>query len=251
MSPSFPSDSPYVTAVGSTAFANGSSGAQTATTEFGSGGGFSFNNSRPSYQTDAVSTYLSSKVKMPSAGCAGGTPPHCTGRATPDVSFFGERFPVIDKPGTSTPDLVGGTSASTPSFGGVISRLNEERLKNGKVLGFVNPLLYKNPSVLTDVSLGSNIQGDGFGELFCYGCQNKTCCSSPWPGVPGGATGPMGIKCTWEQVDKTWGMCSPDPSQAEGWNAAPGWDPATGLGTPDFPKMLALVKGLNARELAR
>ena len=28
-------------------------------------------------------------------------------------------------------------------------------------------------------------------------------------------------------------------SLSEGWKCLPGWDPATGLGTPIFPKMLA------------
>ena len=58
-------------------------------------------------------------------------------------------------------EAVGGTSAASPSFAGVIALLNSESLEStGKPLGFLNPLLYKmaadQPSTFVDVTSGSN-----------------------------------------------------------------------------------------------
>ena len=51
---------------------------------------------------------------------------------------------------------VGGTSASTPAFAGMISLINEALLqKGGKQLGFLNPFLYHNEDEgFTDVTIG-------------------------------------------------------------------------------------------------
>ncbi|CAG8975991.1 hypothetical protein HYALB_00011546 [Hymenoscyphus albidus] len=85
-----------------------------------------------------------------------------------------------------------GTSASAPTFGVIINMVNKERAAVGKgPVGFVNPVLYGNSRVLTDVRFGSN---------------------------PGCGTG--------------------------GFNASEGWDPVTGLGTPNYPEMLGLFMGL-------
>lgn len=44
---------------------------------------------------------------------------------------------------------------STPIFAAIINRINEERLNAGKkVLGFLNPSLYANPSMLNDITNG-------------------------------------------------------------------------------------------------
>ena len=43
-------------------------------------------------------------------------------------------------------------SASAPAFAGMVSLLNEARLKAGKpTMGFLNPFLYANPDAFTDV----------------------------------------------------------------------------------------------------
>ena len=89
---------------------------------------------------------------------------------------------------------VGGTSASTPSWGAVISLLNEECLTASggkKTLGFVNPLLYKSADAFNDITKGNNAVGENAGN---------------------------------------------------GWSCTKGWDAATGLGTPNFPKLQAAVK---------
>lgn len=70
--------------------------------------------------------------------------------------------------------------------------VNSVRLNVGKSpVGFINPVLYKYPGILNDITGGGN-----------QGC-----------GTPG-------------------------------FTAVSGWDPVTGLGTPNFPRMVALWLGL-------
>ena len=110
-------------------------------------------------------------------------------RAFPDVSANGANY-VVAVDGEFS--LVYGTSASSPTFGSVVTLINEARLKIGKnPVGFMNPALYAHPYVLNDITKGGN-----------QGC-----------GTPG-------------------------------FQSEPGWDPVTGLGTPNFVKMLALFLGL-------
>jgi len=185
LSPSFPASVPYALAVGSTFFESGLSGEEQATTQFGSGGGFSYDYQIPSYQADVVKAYL---AKSPLIGSKSYAP---NGRASPDVALLGEKFAVEDGGRVMA---VGGTSASTPSWGAVISLLNEECLTASggqKTLGFVNPLLYKNADAFNDITKGNNAVGENAGN---------------------------------------------------GWSCTTGWDAATGLGTPNFPKLQAAVK---------
>ena len=110
------------------------------------------------------------------------------GRATPDVSALGEGYQVYLR---GKPNAVGGTSASAPTFAGLVSLLNEARLQDGKAaMGFLNPFLYKNADAFFDVTKGTNAIGRG--------------------------TGPIKY----------------------GFNCTKGWDPATGIGTPMFDKLL-------------
>ncbi|KAH9218824.1 peptidase S8/S53 domain-containing protein [Leptodontidium sp. 2 PMI_412] len=129
------------------------------------------------------------------------------GRGFPDVAAQGYRFHVINQNGSGvlTDILVGGTSASAPAFAGIISLLNNARLSAGsKPLGFLNPWLYSvGKKGLTDI-------------------------------VGGGSKGCTG-------VDQYSGLPTPYVPYA-GWNATKGWDPVTGLGTPDFKVLLDLVE---------
>merc|ERR1711972_775489 len=74
---------PYALSVGSTFFESGLSGEEQATTQFGSGGGFSYDYSMPSYQSQAVQAYMDEKHQIGSKKYAAG------GRASPDVSLLG------------------------------------------------------------------------------------------------------------------------------------------------------------------
>ena len=62
-----------------------------------------------------------------------------------------------------------GTSASSPALAGLLTLINEGRLRNGdKPLGFVNPLLYRayafDPSIFNDVSGPVN---NGCTHIYC------------------------------------------------------------------------------------
>lgn len=123
------------------------------------------------------------------------------GRGFPDVAAQGYRFHVIDK---GQDKLISGTSAASPAFAGIISLLNSQRILNGKKpLGFLNPWIYSEGyKGLNDITTG--------GSLGCDGTNYYT--QGPTPIVPGA-----------------------------GWNATQGWDPVTGWGTPDYPRLLQLA----------
>jgi len=148
--PSWPASSPYVTAVGSTMFTGAVGSQQQATTEFGSGSGFSSMFNRPAFQAAAVNTFLTNQASQ--------LPPNSVwsrnGRATADVSALGEGFQVLVD---GSVEIVGGTSASTPTFSAMIGLINDVLVSAGKKpLGYLNPWLYKNPGAFTDIVLGSD-----------------------------------------------------------------------------------------------
>lgn len=105
----------------------------------------------------------------------------------------------------------GGTSASTPVVAGIIALLNDARLRAGKKpLGFINPLLYSIGSgALNDITKGGSV-----------GCNGIDAISGQQ--IPGAGIIPYAR-----------------------WNATVGWDPVTGLGTPNFDKLKALVLTLS------
>ncbi|KAF7587483.1 polynucleotide 3'-phosphatase [Aspergillus hancockii] len=126
-----------------------------------------------------------------------------TGRAFPDVAAQGVDFAVYDK---GVLGQFSGTSASAPAFSAIIALLNDARLRAGKpTLGFLNPWLYKGGRKgLNDIVHGGST-----------GCDGK----SRFGGASDG------------------GPVVPYAS----WNATKGWDPVTGLGTPDFAKLVKLA----------
>ncbi|KAF7309456.1 Subtilisin-like protein [Mycena indigotica] len=141
--PAFPASCPFVTAVGGTTRVNPEVGISF------SGGGFSRYFSQPSYQTTAVSTFLTGLgTKFAGLYNAGG-------RAYPDVSAASNGFQVVISGRTSS---VGGTSASSPTVAAIVSLLNDFRISEGKApLGFLNPLIYSTASTgFNDIVSGSN-----------------------------------------------------------------------------------------------
>ena len=121
------------------------------------------------------------------------------GRGFPDVAAQGVKYAFYNKGSGS---LFMGTSCSSPAFGAIVALLYDARLKAKKPsLGFLNPLLYSNPDALNDIVLGGSTGCDG---------------NARFHGSPNG---------------------SPVIPYAS-WNATIGWDPVTGLGTPNFPKLL-------------
>jgi subtilase family serine protease len=117
-----------------------------------SGGGFSFEYSRPSYQDKAVTSYISSTT-LPSESYF-----NKNGRGYPDISALSTNYNILV---TGEEFPISGTSASTPVAAGMIALINHERLSKGQPsLGFLNPLLYslydQNPSAFNDVTVGNN-----------------------------------------------------------------------------------------------
>jgi tripeptidyl-peptidase I len=94
---------------------------------------------------------------------------------------------------------------ATPIVASLFNLINEERIKAGKsVIGFVNPTLYQHPEMFNDITAGNQAKGG--------------------PGI-GGDTLPS--------------ACGND-----GFSAVSGWDPVTGLGTPNYPAMLEVFMSL-------
>lgn len=135
----FPASSPFVLGCGGTrlppkgpevAWNDGTSGGA-------SGGGYSVHFPRPAWQ-------LGAGKGLQSKG----------GRGVPDVS--GDADPAtgynVIINGQST--VVGGTSAVAPLWAGLVALSNQMAGHNA---GFINPVLYANPAVLTDVTKGNNI----------------------------------------------------------------------------------------------
>jgi hypothetical protein len=96
--------------------------------------------------------------------------------------------------------IVGGTSASSPVFAGIVALLNQYMLSQGTIntpgLGLINPTLYELaafPGVYHDVTLGNNI-----------------------------------VPCTQGTPD-----CPTNPPRQYGYNAGPNYDLVTGLGSVD------------------
>lgn len=176
--PTWPASSPYLTAVGATYLQSG--------TENGwsySGGGFSQNFPLPKYQDVRVAAYLNSSTLPPAKLF------NSSGRATPDVSALGTCYTVFS--GGVAVGTLSGTSASTPTFAGLVSVIVDMRVSQKKSpLGFLNPTLYAATAIGFDPVTGNNKDG---------GCP-------------------------------------------AGFAAQSGWDPVTGLGTPDFQLLKQVLR---------
>lgn len=191
--PTFPSGCPFMTSVGATT----GTGPETAASF--SSGGFSNFFAQPSYQSSAVSSFLT-KLGSTNKGKF-----NTTGRAFPDISAQGENVEIVFDTEFGT---VAGTSCASPIFASVIALLNDELIAAGKpVLGFLNPFLYSGgASALNDVTSGT------YSFLFLERELNCTLIPGTNPGC-----------------------------NTNGFSAGTGWDPVTGLGTPNFAKLRTAV----------
>jgi tripeptidyl-peptidase I len=148
--PVFPASCPFVTSVGATHVPLKNAGTKKHFDEEGielSGGGFSNTWTTPKYQKAAVQKFLknhkppykSYETKDTQNIGAGGGKYNRIGRGFPDISAMGDNIPIHDA-GFNV--LIGGTSAATPLWAAIITRINEERLAVGKgPVGFINPTL--------------------------------------------------------------------------------------------------------------
>ncbi|KAF6219654.1 hypothetical protein HO133_004123 [Letharia lupina] len=168
-------------------------------------GGFSNYFPRPEYQAAAVSTYLNDHISAATKEYFSAFT-NFANRGFPDVSAH-SLTPDYAVVVNAAAGLSGGTSAAAPVFSSVIALLNDARFRAGKPpLGFLNPWLYAiGFTGLTDITGGQSVG--------CNGINGQT--GAP---VPGGSIIPYAS-----------------------WNATEGWDPVTGLGVPNFEKLLALA----------
>jgi len=127
--PEFPASCPWVTAVGATW--------KTEPEEavFFSSGGFSDTFPVPDYQASAVKSYF---YEHPDAWQPWTKYFNQSGRGFPDVAAQGNNFEFFIN---GVNQLIGGTSASCPTFAAIITLVNDYRLRHGKAqLGFLNPV---------------------------------------------------------------------------------------------------------------
>lgn len=183
-------------------------GTQAATPEiawvYGSGG-FSNYFSRAWYQESAVEHYLDDEISAETKEYYANF-----------TNFSGRGFPDLAAHSVSPDYQVvyaghlagsGGTSAATPVWAAIIALLNDVRLDAGKpTLGFANPFFYQ---------LGYKYVNDitGGQAVGCNGINGQTGQSVPGVGI-----------IPWAS-----------------WNATVGWDPVTGLGTPNFQELKDIV----------
>lgn len=147
----WPASSPHVTSVGGTYLGSGAEHGWA-----GSGGGYSSVFARPTYQDAAARAYAQSGVALPAPKLF-----NASGRVVPDVAALATCFVVITGGYHGT---LSGTSAATPTFAGLVTRLNDERIASGKPpLGLLNPALYAaaaraaQPGAIgTDITDGNN-----------------------------------------------------------------------------------------------
>ena len=163
-SPTWPATSPYVTSVGASTLKSAVPGQCPSqvqcSVEYGAlitgGGGFSTINPMPDYQRGAVQGWLNSsscQALRPTSNAY-----NTSQRAFPDLVLFGHNYGTVI---SGLIEAVDGTSASTPSFAGIMALYNDLRARKGLPhLGFLNPLLYHaaaaNPASFRDVTEGSN-----------------------------------------------------------------------------------------------
>ena len=121
------------------------------------------------------------------------------GRGYPDVSMIGVWYQVFIQGELTS---LFGTSASAPLFAAMVSLTNAARAQNGTApLGFLNPTLYSYGSTnayFNDITAGNNkCMANG---NITYAATTTVCCES-------------------------------------GFNASTGWDPLTGFGSLDYPRL--------------
>jgi tripeptidyl-peptidase-1 len=241
----FPSSSPYITSVGGTQLSTNSApvcGGSTVvrgvtvgctgTVEtvcsarlggvITSGGGFSERYPRPPYQSAQVQAYLDAPaVSKPSAGFF-----NPQGRGYPDISGMAASY-LVQMGSKLVPES--GTSASTPLWAAFVTLWNDVRLTLGMPpLGFINPLLYQVAAQHPDVF---NVRVSWLCVCLCVGPMHRFAVRCVQDIVTGDN------KCLVSGLD----CCE------QGFEAAPGWDATSGLGSPKFVELANFMINPNAQ----
>lgn len=143
-----------------------------------------------------------------------------------------------------------GTSASAPVFAGLLSLANSARRQAGKGnVGFVHPLLYKNPSAFNDIVQGQNTGCDGNPMTMTRrNVPSRRHQHRRQPGLAGGlfegidSEGAVVTGAFFGSV-KERGNSSSHNQHTLGFPATKGWDAVTGLGSIDLDKLIDIVGG--------
>jgi len=216
LNPTWPNQSPYVTSVGSTyitpladpvcyqGFVNCLTGFPNGEVGVSMDGGLFWTTGGGFADFPARPSYQDDAVTH-FLNTSNALPPssffNAAGRGYPDVSAVGHNLMTVIS-GILTP--VDGTSASAPIFAGIVSQLTNVRLQAGKKpLGFLNPLLYKIASEHPEAFYDVTVGYNRCG-VYVSATPSDSCC--PY-----------------------------------GYAAQRGWDPMTGLGTPNFKVLSELV----------
>ncbi|TVY24505.1 Aorsin [Lachnellula hyalina] len=237
--PDYPSGCPYITSVGATRLypnqtikdpesamqvdiaawnrVTGDGPTGSPLRLFATGGGFSNYFPRPDYQAQDVANYLTKDLPFQSL-------PYY--EITADTPRIGQNGGVYNRFGRGYPDVSAngafllaflnltersffGTSLASPIFGSVITLINEERSVIGKgPVGFINPALYKS-------------------KKFPWNTFEMVVLTRIDPSVLNDITNGSNPNCG-----------------SQGFQASKGWDPVTGLGTPNYPEMLTYFSNL-------
>ena len=166
-----PASFPEVTAIGGTTFAEGAGSywSPSSTANFASALGYipetAWNDTALRNELSSTGGGVSIYYSKPSWQAGAGVPNDGM-RDVPDISFSAsadhDGYLIYYNGGLGS---VGGTSAPTPAFAGVVGLLNQTLLKNGTLqkagLGNINPTLYhlsqSSPSTFHDIVSGNNI----------------------------------------------------------------------------------------------
>ena len=221
----FPAASPYAVSVGGTtlettdgAWSGSASGTTrrsgTASSASRTTVGVSGRAAAASSAVDGVPTYQSDAGLAPtSANPAGVTGVGSgTGRGVPDVAADADPSTGYKVWAYGERTVVGGTSGATPLWASLLGLIEQN---TGKRMGWLTPLLYDlgvtTPSVYHDITRGDNV--------------TSNVPFSPYP-APGGTTGQVLL-----------------PTRL-GYSAGPGFDLASGWGSPQGTNLMAAIRAL-------
>ncbi|OTA00191.1 tripeptide peptidase [Trichoderma parareesei] len=207
--PGEPASCPYVTSVGATTLPSGEQpgDAETAVTTFSSGGGFSNIWTTPSYQADAIASYFANHDPgYASYNTSGGVIPTTGG--------------IYNRAGRGYPDV------SAVGDNGVVVNKEEEVLEGGTSMSA--PLFAGILTRINEERIAAGKSPIGFANPALYANPSMFHDITVGNQAKGGPNGDSGASACGNT----------------GFSAVSGWDPVTGLGTPDYPALLEYFLGL-------
>jgi len=200
---SYPASSPYVVAAGASALKAVDTLVQPTLVVCSTADGNVITSGGGFSQSFVLPAFQAARVEAFLKTVSPGTQYPSNKRAIPDVTTIGAWVNIVMSNMTLP---VFGTSISAPVFSSFLALVNDHLRRNGKpTMSLTNNILYNvsNVSIFTDITIGSN----------CAGEQHAS--PANFPSYPADAC----------------------------YYAAPGWDPASGLGSPSYAALASAVVG--------